>query len=280
MPNVTTVLFALAVNVCCLPLAIQSQTSELDPFVANDLSTQRLSSDARLKVDQIVGQIPKGFAQEPVPWYVWKTHAVQTRYIVLLGESLGSIPGGSSACLQLFDAATNRINSWSFQVGWRANLLDASIEYSNELASDLIVFRTAPVVNGRNITKEYFALGNDRLRFIRLENDKGDLARNEYVFPNYEIGIAPDAHTVEQWSALLESKDKADVLSALVFLGGKHIDEPERRSLPGPHESNYAALFRELIGSPRIRELVEYLSNSDSEWIRQAALLAATNWRG
>jgi len=186
-----------------------------------------------------------------------------------VAQSRVIIPGGSSACLQLFDAAMNSINSWSFQVGWRPSLLDATIEYSNEFARDLIVFHTAPVINGRNITKEYFALGNDRLRFIRLENDKGELARNEYVFPNYEIGIAPDAHTVEQWSALLESKDKADVLSALVFLGGKHIDEHG--------ESNYAALFRELIGSPRIHGVIEHLKNSDSEWVKQAALQAATN---
>jgi hypothetical protein len=124
----------------------------------------------------------------------------------------------------------------------RASLLDATIEYSNEFARDLIVFHTAPVINGRNITKEYFALGNDRLRFIRLENDKGELARNEYVFPNYEIGIAPDAHTVEQWSALLESKDKADVLSALVFLGGKH------RKSPNPWTNRAPQQLRQRVG--------------------------------
>jgi hypothetical protein len=198
------------------------------------------------------------------------------RYIVLLGESLILIPGGSSACVQLFDSTTRRINSWSFQVGWRADLYDASMEYSDDFTSDMIILRTAPVINGRNITKEYFSLKNDRLRFVRLENDKGALVQNEYVFPNYEIGIIPDAKTVEEWAALLQSEDKADVLSALIFLSGKHIDEPERQLLPGPHESNYVGLYKKLTRSARIHDLVEHLAESENNWVRQAALLVTS----
>jgi len=41
------------------------------------------------------------------------------------------------------------------------------------------------------------------------------------------------------------------------------------------YESKYAGLFRELIDSERIHELIERLSNSDNEWVRQAAPLAA-----
>jgi hypothetical protein len=275
MRNATLVLCTLALGCFYQHSLVYAQTTRLDPFVGRDLWKQD-SSDERLRLEQIVGRVPKGHMTEPVPWHVWKTiEDGQKRYIVLLGESLMMIPGGSSACVQLFDATANKINSWSFQVGWRADLYDAAIEYSKDFASELLTLQTAPVINGRNITKEYFALNNDRLRFIRMENDKGDLVQNEYVFPNYEIGVVPDAHTIEQWSALLESKDKSDVLSALIFLGGKHIDEPERRLLPGPHESKYVGLFRELIGSARIRELIERLRKSDNEWVRQAAILAA-----
>jgi hypothetical protein len=230
-----------------------------------------------LGLDELVDKVPEGsIIMEPVPWHIWKrTHDGQTRYIVLLGKPLVIIPDGSSACVQLFDATANKINTWSFQTGWRISLYDASIEYSTDLASDLILLQAAPVINGRNVAKEYFAPSNDRLRFIRMENDKGDLIQNEYVFPNYEIGTVPDANTADQWVRLLESKDKADVLSALVFLRGKHIDEPERRLLPGPHESSYVELFRGLISYPRISALIARLSNSDSEWVMKAALLAA-----
>ena len=265
------VLFAFAVSALGSLIAIQAQTTELDRFVGVDLWKDRLAENEQRRLDEVIGKVPKGYLTEPAAWHVWKTtRDGKTRYIVLLGEPLVMIPGGSAACVRLFDATANKINSWSFQAGWRTVLYDASIEYSNDLVSDLIVLRTSPVVGGRDVAKEYLALNNDRLRFIRMESDKGALAQNEYVFPNYEIGIVPAAHTVEQWSALLESKDKVDVLSALVFLGGKH-----EHPLPFPDESKYIVLFRELTGNARIRELIERLSNSDNEWIKQAALLAA-----
>jgi hypothetical protein len=140
--------------------------------------------------------------------------------------------------------------------------------------SDVIVLKTARVVNGPNITREYFALSNDRLRFVRMENDKGIAVQNEYIFPNQEIGIVPAINTVDEWASLLESKDKADVLSALVFLGGRHLTEPERHFASEPQGSKWAGLFQQLVGSPLIRGLITRLSNSDDQWVRQAALLA------
>jgi hypothetical protein len=98
--------------------------------------------------------------------------------------------------------------------------------------------------------------------------------QNEYVFPNFEIGIVPAAITLEEWVRLLESKDEADVLSALTFLGGRHIYGRDRDFGVGPHASQYAELFQQLQGSTRIRDLVENLNKSDNEWVEQAAALA------
>jgi hypothetical protein len=131
------------------------------------------------------------------------------RYIVLLGGPEMIVPGGSSACVLLFDGASKRISSWCFQTGWRISLDSASFE-----------------------------------------------------------------NTAEERASLLDSADKADVLSALVFLRGRHITEPQRHFAPEPAESKYAWVFQQLVGSPHIREMVARLSHSDSEWVRQAALLA------
>jgi hypothetical protein len=70
---------------------------------------------------------------------------------------------------------------------------------------------------------------------------------------------------------LLESRDKADVLSALVFLGGRHLAGSD--SIRG--DGRYAKLFQELMDSPRIHALIDRLSASDNDWIKQAAKLAA-----
>jgi hypothetical protein len=183
--------------------------------------------------------------------------------VVLLGEPLIIIPGGSSARVQLLDRSGKSIGAWSFQAGWRLDPVDASIGYSKALESNLIVLSTARVINGRDIAKEYFAVDKDRLRLVRLENSKGEGVQNEYVLPNYEIGIVPDAKNVDQFAGLLESSDKADILSALVFLGGSQAD------------GKYATLFQQLMDSPRIHALIERLTASDNEWTAQAAKLAA-----
>jgi len=186
-----------------------------------------------------------------------------------------SVPGGSSACVLLFDAASKRINNWCFQTGWRITLDSASFEFSTDLGSDLIVLHMARFINGRNVAKEYFAISSDRLQFVRMENDQGEAVQNEYVFPNYEIGIVPVGNTEDEWVGMLKSAEKASVLSALVFLGGRHITEPQRHFAPEAAESKYAELFQQLVGSPRVRDLIAGLSRSDNEWVRQAALLAA-----
>ena len=257
------------------PLA-HGQTTELARFVGRDLWKHRPSEGESHALTKLLGEIPKGYMCEPAPWHVWQTSRDgQTRYVVLLGEDLGIIPGGTSACLQLFDADGKRIISRSFQTGWRNVLVDASIEYFTSLASDLVVLHTAAVINGRPIAKEYFAISQVRIRLVRLENDKSEIVQNEYVFPNYEIGLVPEARTIDEWAGLLQSKDVADVLPALTFLGGRHLTGPDRNFVSEPQGSKYSGLFQQLLGSARIRELIAHLETSDNEWVRQAAVLAA-----
>jgi hypothetical protein len=185
------------------------------------------------------------------------------------------VPGGSSARVELFDANAKEMKSWSFPTGWRVTFDSASIEYSNDLGSNLIVFHMIRFINGRDIAKEYFAIDNDQLKFVRMEDAKGDAVQNDYLFPNVEIGVVPGVTSPSQWAGLLESTHQADVLSALMFFGGKHLPDTQRTGIGGPENGMYGEVFQELLGSPRIRELIESLSHSENEWIRQAALLAA-----
>ncbi len=262
-------------------LTAYSQSTWLDPFVGKDLWKSSREEQARIR--QLFESPPRGFFVAPVPWHVWRTvHGGQTRYIVLFGEKLFTHPGGSSACIQLFDGSARKINSWSFHTGWRIALTEASIEYSNELASYLVTLHTASESGSDGVAREYFAVSHDRVGLVRMENAEGVRVQNDYLFSN-EIGVMPEAKTVFQWSELLESDDEADVLSALVFPGGKHSDDPQRRPLPGPrlipgpHESKYANLYYELQKNEAIREQIRRLGNSDSQWIREAAVLAALN---
>lgn len=217
------------------PASIHAQTSELDRFVGRDLWKDRLPKSEQSRLDRVVGKVPKGDIMEPTPWHVWKTnHNGVTRYIVLLGEPEMIVPGGSSACVLLFDAASKRINNWCFQTGWRMTLDSASFEFSTDLGSDLIVLHMVRFINGRNVAKEYFAIISDRVQFVRMENDQGVAVQNEYVFPNFEIGIVPAGNTEDEWVGMLKSADKASVLSALVFL--REGTSPNLRDTSHPNQ--------------------------------------------
>jgi hypothetical protein len=269
-------LIALSLSGMCYGGALFAQSVALDKFVGRDLWKKPLPETEQSRLDQLIGEVPKGGFAQAVPWHVWKTTADgQTRYVVLLGEREAIIPGNSYACVVLLDGQGIRMRSWSFQTGWRGTLDAASFEFSSNLRTDLIVLHTVPLINGRKITKEYFAIGHDSLRFVRMEDDQGALVQNEYVYPNFEIGIVPAANGPDQWADMLQSDDKADVLAALMFLGGRHVAESRRKFISEPKESKYAGLFEELLASPRIRESIEQLTKSEDECIRQAAVLAA-----
>lgn len=266
----------LAISLCA---AIDAQTVNFDRLLGKNLWEHQPTRAQAAELKRLAGPVVKVYSMEPSPWYIWKTdRGGRARYVMLLGDSLFIIPGGTSACIQLFDATPTLIRSECFLTGWRNQLTGASLEYSEELSADLVVLRTEPVINGRDIRKEYFAISEDRVRLVRLENRGGAVVQNEYVFPNFEIGAAPPAQTVEAWTSLLQSNDKSDVLSALVFLGGRHLTE--RRLSPGSEESKYSPLFQKLVATPAIRDLISQLMTSGSPWIRDAAALAARDPRG
>lgn len=159
------------------------------------------------------------------------------------------------------------IDSQCFQTGWRIAPNEASFEYSNDLRSDLVTLQMDRFVNGPNVAKEYFVIADDRVPFVRIESDWGEAVQNNYVFPIAGIGMVPKVTTADEWARLLKSSDRADVLSGFVFLGGWHFWESE--------QSKYSRLFGSLVNSPVIRGLIHQLCQSDNEWVRQEAQLAA-----
>lgn len=108
-----------------------------------------------------------------------------------------------------------------------------------------------------------------------MEDDQGKLVQNEYVYPNFEIGILPEAKTVQEWLNLLQSQDQADVLSALTFLGGRHINESAHPNTDLPTQSKYAQIFKEVLADTRIQDRIQQLRSLENEWVRQAAQLAS-----
>ncbi|MEZ5401634.1 MAG: hypothetical protein R2729_18315 [Bryobacteraceae bacterium] len=146
--------------------------------------------------------------------------------------------------------------------------------YFPMLATEAIEVRTAPVVNGRDIARQFYSIGADRLRLLRIENRAGALVRNHYAWSTYAVGVPPEASTAAELSALLASPDPSDILSALVFLAGFH--EPEPGAPPRRHSP---ALFRDAMADLRVRIQIDTLTRHELPWIREAAAAATTGER-
>jgi hypothetical protein len=261
-------LILLASSVAMFTATADAQDFNLDQFVGRDLWKQRPRNSDALRLYDLSGRDPfeTSYERQVEPWHVWKTSVNgRTRYIFLLGAPLITIPGGSYACIQLFDASARRIGSWSFQAGWRIQLVDATFEYSAAVNDFLIVLHMAPVSDVGNVRKEKFAINNDRLRLVRVENDRADAIQNQYVHPYADdLRLAPHPASEDEWVALLESKDKVEVVSALSYLG----------------ERDDSDCLKRVLGDSRTRSIIEHLQEADNQWVKQAAMLAAARLHG
>lgn len=270
---IRTALVALlsAFSVLCLS-GCNTPTALLTKWSGKDLWVEAPGDEDLIRLSRMAGHSWRDYSQ-PRPWHVWEMKREgTTRYVMLLGKREDVVPGNSSACLQLFDGKGARINNWCFQTGYRSQLVHASMQYSMALSADLIVLHMQHFL-GRPIAKEFYAIGDNRVQLVRVEDIRGKQAQAEYIYPDWEIGIMPQPKTVDEWIRLLESQDKSDVLSGLIFLGGRHLAGPDRRS--EPEEGPYAPLFMRLISDPRIQEIIGHLRNSHDPWIAESARLAA-----
>lgn len=216
----------------------------------------------------------------PSPSYVWTTtNPTPKRFIVFEEDQLTFTPGASGAYLHLFDQTGKKLRYWELSVGWRMSLDKASFSYSKELEAYLMTIHTSPDNWGVDVARQYFTLSEDSLLCVRLEDSKGKLVSNDYEHPHSTHGLMPTAKTRDQWIRLLQSRNKRDVLAALMFIGGQHLDPPRKEPDHLLEEIEQATLAEAIRGDKDIAKLIRQHQQSDSQWIKEAASLAAEKLR-
>jgi hypothetical protein len=144
------------------------------------------------------------------------------------------------------------------------------------VSGDVLEVESEPVINGRDVAKQYYALIGEKLLLIRLEDSKGKLIRNVYGAPNHTIGLNQTGRSSADWAKSLESNDRAEVLAALTWLGGIHWN-PGMAAPDYLHEEmSEARLAEEVRALETVKASVNRLRHSDDAWVRDAAKLAAT----
>ena len=206
------------------------------------------------------------------------TSMSEERYVLVEESPLVMIPGDSRLRISVFDLDGKLLDSSEFGAGWRIMLFGIRFIYVKE-AGDVLEVESSPNFNGADVGRQYYALVRDKMRLIRLEDSKGKLRVNTYSSPNHTIGFTEVGWSLIDWQQALITKDEAEVLATLTWLGGLHlnVDEPIPAHL---HENlSDAHLVKHVRELPAVRRAVNAMKDSPNAWIREAARLAAKQMR-
>ncbi|MHC4663716.1 MAG: hypothetical protein ACYS8W_18810 [Planctomycetota bacterium] len=216
------------------------------------------------------------------PWYIWRIpeEGEKFRYLLFIGHPLMSIPGASGAEIYIFASSGKKISYTSFSTGWRIGISVASLSIVKSGGGPIITVDSRPAINGRPVMKQYYGVIGDEIWTIRIEGSNGELLNNRYVYPNHTIGPRNSGRKEEGWKAALDSKNRLEVLSALIWLGGRHLDAETVRENVRKEDKKEAAVYHKVADDPEVGRKVKKLCSSEDEWIKEAAEMALkrVNW--
>ena len=187
------------------------------------------------------------------------------------------VPSASRLYFLLFDLNGNQVDSEMFDAGWRIDLSDANVRVSNEIGREIVEVSSVNVVRGTYAEKQTYALVGTSFELVRLENEKGQVVRNDYYAPNMRIGPDIKNWSSIEWKNSLFPSDPAKVLASLTWLNGVHINPGRPPYDYGriPYEDMAeAALNDQLRSDKEIKNLIDGLLNSKNKWVREAARLS------
>jgi hypothetical protein len=200
------------------------------------------------------------------PWYLWRYQRDSEQCLILFqANSSFPHPGSTRITVHFLKSDGTHIATSEFHVGWRSRLLDAVICPHELLDTEAISIQTRQTLGGYD-SRQYFAVGDDRLILVRIENLAGELIANRYS-PTPGFGPAPPDRSAQAWEELLMSGKSCDILDALGWLGADH-------SVWKNDHYETTALVTSLRAKLSVRQRITALTESDHPWIRQAAVEA------
>ena len=242
----------------------------------SDRCRYRSAEDFAGIVKDLVAAKPERLFGFEANWFVWRVPTGNGERLVLFqGERIWSIPGTSNARVYLFDMAGRLAGQSSFSTGWRIDIVDAEIVTDKIEGETLIRVSTAPVINGADIAKQYYAIVDDAPVLLRLEDSSGACLANVYSAPNHTIGPEAVARTETEWVRALADPRATEVLRTLAWIGGHHYNPPLENPF-GIHieDFNQATLHLKVRDNPQTKSSVLALTVNANVWISEAARLA------
>jgi hypothetical protein len=264
---------------------------ELQAFKGRDL--WELGEAEKEKIQSLANRIVAGRKQASDGSDVWFRRprlfgeVGAAKFFLLDSQVVFISPGQAVHFLYLFGEAGTVLGTFKFSTGWRMMPHQVRLVRRDESRHPLLEisasgfggFALAPGL------RQYYALRGGDFLLVRLEDEDSKISRNGYGCEYPSVGPPVPQPGGEELAKALASEDEADVLRALMWLGGQHEtvetliddhkDDPEGSTLKRcPEAMEDAKLFAAAAVRPEIRESLRTHAASPNIWIREAAELA------
>jgi hypothetical protein len=183
-------------------------------------------------------------------------------------------PGEDMHRVHTFGPDGRRLEVQEINAGWRQWADDVKSIKASPIGIPVIALQT---VNGYESpsSRQLYAVYENRLVLVRIEDETGKAIRNTYRAPNWTLGEEVAEHSAQWWEEALNSSDRVRVLQALMWLGGIHLNPGTPLPEYVHEDPKLARLAQELLNRPSVKTRIAELRTSDNEWIRDAAAFAA-----
>jgi hypothetical protein len=189
----------------------------------------------------------------------------EKRYILVEEAPLMMIPGNSWLRVHVFDTGGRLLNEQEFNAGLRISLNSIQVSRIPVIGLEGLVVHGEYVFVGHSV-RQYYVLSGNQIALVYLEVG-AMLDRNNYQNPHMTIG--PEIQrSVDEWEKALHSADNAEVLTALLWLGGHHW---EGESAPYDEDKGEAEKVSVLLSREQVRKRLFELSQSENLWIKTAS---------
>ncbi|HKV32763.1 MAG TPA: hypothetical protein VJP89_00430 [Pyrinomonadaceae bacterium] len=252
-----------------LPQSQRSRWQVLLSFENQDL--EGLSEEARREVaiaaSAVTGQqeVSELHPFTPALFRSISNTAGEKHYILVEDGTPEIIPAQARIRVHLFDTKGRILSKDNFAAGWRTVLTAFRVRKLSVLDSEALIVDTDYCFGG-SPAQQYYAVVGDRLMLVYLEQ-AGRFELNKYSYQNLTIGPQL-SRSAGDWEKALSSAHEAEVLSALLWLGGDHWN-----GQPWPYNEDEADAKKVSLLRSRdaVRKRLLTLSESDNPWIVAAA---------
>jgi len=221
-------------------------------------------------------------------WYLWRYlgQGGKMNCVILEVQPTFAIPGEVDGRLTWMGEDGKYLRSVRFNLGWRTYVQDAFLLRDSSLGVPLIVFKMASTDYGwQQITpplpkdfvqdvREYYALRDDTVDLVRIENNLGTATRNRSYAQNLAYGLWPVPLSVPETLAALRSLDRAKTARTLVWLGGRHGAPGGPAGVTGEETSAEFSVWNTVRHDPKVRQELRRLSDGADPWLAEEADLA------